>query len=227
LFYHSPLEAHGKGIFKAPFYHIFCYLLWYTHRMEVSDMTNDVKLIDYLRERHSTPVAQIKGPGPEKAELEEILTSAVRVPDHGKLSPWRLVVYRGDVCSSLGETFLDIAMSKDAEMSDAAKEAERARFTRAPVVVGVISTAAPHAKIPEWEQVLSAGAVCLNLLMACEARGYVANWRTEWVSYDEKALAALGVNPGEKVAGLVHIGSSDFPTPDRPRPQLADILTYA
>jgi nitroreductase len=195
--------------------------------MKASDMNKDVKLIDYLRERHSTPVAQIKGPGPEEAELEEILTSAVRVPDHGKIAPWRLVVYRGDVCKSLGEKFLELALEQNSDMTDAAKEAELARFTRAPIVIGVISTAAPHAKIPEWEQVLSSGAVCLNMLMACEARGYVANWRTEWVAYDARALAALGVKEGEKVAGFIHIGSSDFPTPDRPRPQLSDILTYA
>lgn len=190
-------------------------------------MNVDVKLIDYLRDRHSTPVAQIRGPGPEAAELEEILTSAVRVPDHGKIAPWRLVVYRGEVCRSLGEKFLEIALAQNGEMNDASKEAERIRFTRAPIVVGVISTAAPHAKIPEWEQVLSAGAVCLNMLMACEARGYVANWRTEWIAYDAKALAALGVKEGEKPAGFIHIGSSDFPTPDRPRPQLSDIVTYA
>jgi nitroreductase len=195
--------------------------------MEASDMSVDTKLIDYLRERHSTPVAQIGAPGPEQAELEDILTSAVRVPDHGKLAPWRLVVYRGDVCTTLGKSFLDIALAQNAELTDAAKDAELTRFTRAPIVVGVISKAAPHVKIPEWEQVLSAGAVCLNMLMACEARGYVANWRTEWIAYDEKALQALGVRDGEKVAGFVHIGSSDFPTPDRPRPQLADILTYA
>jgi nitroreductase len=195
--------------------------------MKASDMNKDVKLIDYLRERHSTPVAQIKGPGPEEAELEEILTSAVRVPDHGKIAPWRLVVYRGDVRKTLGEKFLKLALEQNSDMTDAAKEAELVRFTRAPIVVGVISTAAPHAKIPEWEQILSAGAVCLNMLMACEARGYVANWRTEWVSYDASALSVLGVKEGEKVAGFIHIGSSDFPTPDRPRPQLSDILTYA
>lgn len=195
--------------------------------MKASDMNNDVKLIDYLRERHSTPVAQIKGPGPEEAELEEILTSAVRVPDHGKIAPWRLVVYRGEVCKSLGETFLALALTQNPDMTDAARQAELARFTRAPVVVGVISTAAPHAKIPEWEQVLSSGAVCLNMLMACDARGYVANWRTEWIAYDAKAQEALGIRQGEKVAGFIHIGSSDFPTPDRPRPQLSDILTYA
>ncbi|MBP1846832.1 nitroreductase [Rhizobium petrolearium] len=190
-------------------------------------MQNDVKLIDFLRDRHSTPVAQIKEPGPSQEELEAILTLATRVPDHGKLAPWRLVVYRGDVRKKLGEEFLALLLKKTPDLEDAAKEAELVRFTRAPLVVGVISTAAPHVKIPEWEQVLSAGAVCLNMLMAASAHGYVANWRTEWVAYDDEALLLLGVKPGEKVAGFIHIGSSDFPTPDRPRPELSQIVTYA
>jgi nitroreductase len=195
--------------------------------MKAFDMQNDVKLIDYLRDRHSTPVAQIKEPGPSQDELENILTSAIRVPDHGKLAPWRFIVYRGEVRATLGDVFLSLALEADADLTDAAKQAERARFTRAPLVVAVVSTAAPHVKIPEWEQVLSAGAVCLNMLMAANAAGYVANWRTEWIAYDERALAALGVEPGEKVAGFIHIGSSDFPVPDRPRPMLADVVTYA
>lgn len=195
--------------------------------MKVLTMQNDVKLIDFLRDRHSTPVAQIKEPGPSQEELEAILTLATRVPDHGKLAPWRLVVYRGDVRKKLGEEFLALLLKKTPDIEDAAKEAELVRFTRAPLVVGVISTAAPHVKIPEWEQVLSAGAVCLNMLMAANAHGYVANWRTEWVAYDDEALHLLGVKPGEKVAGFIHIGSSDFPTPDRPRPELSQIVTYA
>jgi len=195
--------------------------------MKVLTMQNDVKLIDFLRDRHSTPVAQIKEPGPSQEELEAILTLATRVPDHGKLAPWRLVVYRGDVRKKLGEEFLALLLKKTPDLEDAAKEAELVRFTRAPLVVGVISTAAPHVKIPEWEQVLSAGAVCLNMLMAASAHGYVANWRTEWVAYDDEALLLLGVKPGEKVAGFIHIGSSDFPTPDRPRPELSQIVTYA
>jgi nitroreductase len=195
--------------------------------MEHPAMNQDVKLLDYLRERHSTPVAQIKGPGPERNELKEILSSALRVPDHGKLAPWRFIVYTGKVRDALGQTFLTLAQEHNGELTEAAQQAELSRFTRAPVVVGVISTAAPHVKIPEWEQVLSAGALCLNLLMACNARGYVANWRTEWIAYDDRALDALGVKPGEKVAGFIHIGSTDFPVPDRPRPQLGDVVTYA
>jgi nitroreductase len=195
--------------------------------MEVLAMENNVTLVDYLKDRHSTPAAQIKEPGPSQPELEAILISAVRVPDHGKIAPWRLVVYKGDIRKSLGEQFLELSLANNPDMADAAREAELARFTRAPLVVAVISTAAPHAKIPEWEQVLSAGAVCLNMIMAANAQGYVANWRTEWIAYDERIFPALGIRPGEKVAGFVHIGSSDFSTPDRPRPLLADVVTYA
>jgi nitroreductase len=219
LFYETPLGNQRLGNFKTSRYPKL--------RLKASDMQNDVKLVDYLRERHSTPVAQISGSAPSQEELDAILTSAVRVPDHGKLAPWRFVVYRGDVRTSFGETFLQLALETNPEMTDAAKEAERTRFTRAPLVVAVVSTAAPHAKIPEWEQVLSVGAVCLNMLMAANAAGYVANWRTEWIAYDERALAALGIQPGEKVAGFIHIGTTDFPTPDRPRPQLSDVVTYA
>lgn len=190
-------------------------------------MRNDIRLLDYLQDRHSTPVAQIKEPGPSLEDVNAILTLASRVPDHGKLAPWRFIVYRGEVRQALGEAFLKIALGNNPELGEAAMEAERTRFVRAPVVIGVISTAAPHVKIPEWEQVLSAGAVCLNMLVAANAHGYVANWRTEWIAYDERAHAALGIRPGEKVAGFIHIGSSDFPVPDRPRPQLADIVTYA
>ncbi|TCV61294.1 nitroreductase [Neorhizobium sp. R1-B] len=190
-------------------------------------MQNDIKLIDFLRDRHSTPVAQIREPGPSQEELEAILTFATRVPDHGKLAPWRLVVYRGDIRRKLGKAFLALALKTTPDMAAAAKEAELARFTRAPLVVGVVSTAAAHVKIPEWEQQLSAGALCLNMLIAANAHGYVANWRTEWIAYDEEALALLGIKPGEKVAGFIHIGSSDFQTPDRPRPELSQVVTYA
>ncbi|MGI2032071.1 nitroreductase family protein [Rhizobium panacihumi] len=189
-------------------------------------MGNDIKLIDYLRQRHSTPVAQYREPGPSQDELTEILRFSSRVPDHGKIAPWRFIVYRGDSRVKLGEEFLRLSLEKTPDMTEAAQQAELTRFTRAPLVVAVVSTAAPHAKIPEWEQVLSAGALCLNMVMACEAHGYVANWRTEWITYDERVQSALGINEGEKAAGFIHIGSSDFNTPDRPRPELADIVSW-
>lgn len=189
-------------------------------------MKNDIKLIDYLATRRSVPAFQMCDPGPSTAELEQILTLAVRVPDHGKIAPWRFVVYRGAERARIGEALLAMALEKNPELSEEMIGVERARFTRAPVVIGVISTAGPHVKIPEWEQLMSAGAVCLNLLMAANALGYVSNWLTEWFAYDEKAHPLLGIKPGEKVAGFIHVGSTTFPITERPRPALGDVVTW-
>ncbi|NTJ42265.1 nitroreductase [Agrobacterium larrymoorei] len=189
-------------------------------------MKNDIKLIDYLNIRRSTPAIQLAEPGPEKAELEEILRLTVRVPDHGKLAPWRFIVYRGEERLRLGEAALKRALEKTPDLSAEMQEVERTRFTRAPIVVAVISTAAPHVKIPEWEQVMSAGAVCLNMLIAANAHGYAANWLTEWLAFDEKFFPTLGVEPDEKIAGFIHIGSTTFPAVERPRPELGDVVTW-
>lgn len=189
-------------------------------------MKNDIKLIDYLATRRSVPAFQMCEPGPSTAELEQILTLAVRVPDHGKIAPWRFVVYRGAERARIGEALLAMALEKNPELSEEMIGVERARFTRAPVVIGVISTAGPHVKIPEWEQLMSAGAVCLNLLMAANAHGYVSNWLTEWFAYDEDAHPLLGIRPGERVAGFIHIGSTTFPITERPRPALSDVVTW-
>lgn len=189
-------------------------------------MRNDIKLLDYLAVRRSVPAFQMREPGPNRSEIESMLSLAVRVPDHGKLAPWRFIVYRGEERARIGRELLTMALEKNPELSDEMIEVERARFTRAPVVIAVVSTAAPHAKIPEWEQVMSVGAVCLNLLMAANAHGYVSNWLTEWFAFDERAYPLLGIKPGEKVAGFIHIGSTDFPIVERPRPALADVVTW-
>lgn len=189
-------------------------------------MTSDIKLLDYLKVRRSTPALQLAEPGPSKTEIEEILRLAVRVPDHGKLAPWRFVVYRGEERVRLGETALRIALEKNPELDLQQQEAERTRFTRAPVVVAVISTAKPHFKIPEWEQVMSAGAVCLNLIFAANASGFAANWLTEWLAFDSAFLTEIEVGAEEKVAGFIHIGSTTFPPVERPRPELADVVTW-
>ncbi|CVI62024.1 MULTISPECIES: nitroreductase family protein [Agrobacterium] len=189
-------------------------------------MTSDIKLLDYLKVRRSTPALQLAEPGPSKTEIEEILRLAVRVPDHGKLAPWRFVVYRGEERVRLGETALRIALEKNPELDLQQQEAERTRFTRAPVVIAVISTAKPHFKIPEWEQVMSAGAVCLNLIFAANAGGFAANWLTEWLAFDSAFLTEIEVGAEEKVAGFIHIGSTTFPPVERPRPELADVVTW-
>ncbi|WP_337269748.1 nitroreductase family protein [Oryzifoliimicrobium ureilyticus] len=189
-------------------------------------MKSDIKLIDYLATRRSIPAFQMCEPGPDKAEIEDILRLAVRVPDHGKLAPWRFIIYRGEERARLGEELLKLALKAKPDLSAEMIEVERNRFTRAPVVVGVMSTAAPHVKIPEWEQVMSAGAVCLNLIMSANAHGYVANWLSEWFAFDERAYPLLGVRDGEKVAGFIHIGSTTFPPVERPRPELSDVVTW-
>jgi len=189
-------------------------------------MKNDIRLIDYLAVRRSTPAFQMCEPGPSQAEVEEMLRLASRVPDHGKLAPWRFIVYQGSERAKIGEALLQMALETKPDLSDEMRAVERARFTRAPVVIAVVSTAAPHFKIPEWEQVLSAGALCLNLSMAANALGYVANWLSEWFTYDERAHPLLGVRPGEKIAGFIHIGSTTFPNTERPRPELSETVTW-
>lgn len=189
-------------------------------------MKSDIKLLDYLQVRRSTPAIQLAEPGPEKAEIEDILRLAVRVPDHGKLAPWRFIVYRGEERTRLGEVALKLALEKSPELGAEQQQVELSRFTRAPVVIAVVSTAAPHFKIPEWEQVMSAGAVCLNLMMSANAHGYAANWLSEWMTFDETIWPELGIKSGEKVAGFIHIGSTTFPPVERPRPELADVVSW-
>lgn len=189
-------------------------------------MPRNESLIEYLKTRRSMPAFQMKEPGPSKAEIEEILTLASRVPDHGKLAPWRFIVMTGDARKRITMELAAIAKADKPELSDEMIKVEETRFTRAPVVIAVVSKAGPHVKIPEWEQLMSAGAVCLNMVISANALGYVSNWLTEWMAFDERAHRILGVEPGEKVAGFIHIGSTDFPVVERPRPVLDDIVTW-
>lgn len=189
-------------------------------------MPRNEKLIEYLKTRRSMPAFQMKEPGPSKEEIQEILTLATRVPDHGKLAPWRFIVMTGDARKRITGELAAIAKADKPDLSAEMVQVEETRFLRAPVVIAVVSRAGPHVKIPEWEQIMSAGAVCLNMVMAANALGYVSNWLTEWMAFDERAHRILGVEPGEKVAGFIHIGSTDFPVVERPRPDLADIVTW-
>ncbi|KRD48824.1 MULTISPECIES: nitroreductase [Sinorhizobium/Ensifer group] len=189
-------------------------------------MKTEIKLVDYLASRRSIPAFQMGEPGPSKAEVEEMLKLASRVPDHGKLAPWRFIVYRGEERARISAELKAMALAVKPDLSEEMIKVEETRLTRAPVVVAVVSTAAPHFKIPEWEQQMSAGAVCLNLLMAANALGYASNWLTEWFAFDERAYPLLGVKPGEKPAGFIHIGTAMVPPTERPRPELEEIVTW-
>lgn len=182
--------------------------------------------LDLLKTRRSVPPPLLDEPGPDRAQLEAILTAASRVPDHGKLAPWRFIVIGGEARSRAG---VIIASTFAADNPDASPERlaqERARLTHAPVVVAVVSRAGPHVKIPEWEQVLSAGAATMNLVIAANAAGFATSWLTEWFAYDRRVLDALGLAPAEKLAGFVHIGRAREVPSDRLRPALDDIVTY-
>tara|TARA_Y100000815_G_C13285753_1_gene478712 strand:- start:508 stop:1098 length:591 start_codon:yes stop_codon:yes gene_type:complete len=190
-------------------------------------MSANAALKSYLEARRSIPAFQMGEPGPSTEEIIEMLTLARRVPDHGKLAPWRFIVYRGEERERVSRELSEVAIANKPDMSDEMRKVEETRFTRAPLVIGVVSTAAPHVKIPVWEQQLSAGAVCLNLLMAANAVGYSSNWITEWYAFDKSVYPILGVKDDEQVAGFIHIGTAQVPPTERARPELADIVTFS
>ncbi|WP_181703213.1 nitroreductase family protein [Chthonobacter albigriseus] len=178
-----------------------------------------------LKTRRSIPAAFLAEPAPSDADIETLLTIASRVPDHGKLAPWRFILFRGDSRRRAGEKLAQLLAERDPSLPEARLEEERNRLARAPLVVGVVSRAAEHVKIPIWEQQLSAGAASMSLVIAAHAMGYAACWLTEWPSYDAEAGRILGLKEGERFAGLVHIGTPTVPAQDRPRPALADIVS--
>lgn len=181
---------------------------------------------DFLLARRSHLAITLSEPGPDAETLEKILTIGARVPDHGKLAPWRFVVYAGEVRSRIGEHLAALAESRNGPLSEAQRTQELNRFTRSGVVIGVLSRAAVHPKIPVWEQELSAGAACMNILTAATAAGFGAQWISEWYSFDDDAARYLGATEGERFAGFIHIGTPTQAPFERPRPELASIVTH-
>lgn len=181
-----------------------------------------------LATRRSVPIPALVEPAPTADELTAILTAATRVPDHGKLAPWRFILFRGEAAAAIGLRLADLAEQRNGQpLGEGRRAFEEQRFTRAPLVVGVVSTARPHFKIPEWEQVLSAGAATMNLIHAAHAYGYGANWITEWVAYDDDAKRLMGIAADEKVVGFVYLGTPADAPADRPRPDLSAVVTDA
>lgn len=182
--------------------------------------------LELLKTRRSVKPVAMQGPAPSAAEIETLLTVASRVPDHGKLAPWRFVVFAGAARLAAGDKIAAAFKASHPEAKPEHVETERQRLARAPLVIAVVSRAAPHVKIPEWEQVLSAGAAAMNLVLAAHALGYAADWITEWYAYDRAVLDALGLAPHERIAGFVHIGRHREAVEDRPRPPLDSIATF-
>ena len=182
------------------------------------------KTIDLLLTRRSGSAKAMTGPGPDPEELEAILKAAARVPDHGKLAPWRFIVFEGEGRTRFGQILVE-ALAETEKMTEEKNASEAARPLRAPVIVAVISRVREAIPIPEWEQVLSAGAVCQNMLITAHALGYVANWLTEWYAYHPGVKERLGLKAGERVAGYIYIGKAAIALEERVRPDLEKIVT--
>ena len=175
--------------------------------------------------RRSTSADLMTEPGPDDATLSAILEIAARVPDHRKICPFRFIVFRGEARARAGDVLARRFAQSTADATAERIEAERTRFLRAPVVVLVVARLDPAHKTPEWEQTLTNGAVCHNLLLAASAHGFGANWITEWYAYDRPALAVFGLAPDEKVSGFIYIGSAKEPPRERQRPVMAEIVS--
>jgi nitroreductase len=188
-------------------------------------MTVNAALRDYFLTRRSVGMAFLREPGPSAEELRMILTIGTRVPDHGKLTPWRLILIAGDDRAKAGDKLAEIAKAKNPGIEDVQLDLERRQFLPAPLTIGVISTARPHPKIPEFEQLLSAGNVAFNIVNGAYALGFAAQWVTRWYAYDETAAQMLGAEAGERFVGFVHIGTPTATIEDRPRPALEDVVS--
>ena len=181
--------------------------------------------LELLKTRSSIKAVELTSPGPSAAEIETLLTIAARVPDHGKLTPWRFIVFEGEARLKAGAAIEAAFRAKYPDAKAEQIDYEKKRLARAPLVIAVVSRAGTHVKIPEWEQVLSAGAAAMSLVLAAHALGYAANWITEWYAYDRGVLDALGLKEHERIAGFIHIGTAAHAGVDRPRPPLAEITT--
>lgn len=175
--------------------------------------------------RRSTSAERLTDPGPDDPTLDAILEIAARVPDHRKIFPFRFIVLGEQAKARLGDVAAESFKKLDPDQRPERVALERKRFLRAPVVVVVVARIDSGHKTPEWEQTLTNGAVCLNMLLAASAYGFAANWLTEWCAYDSGVIAALGLSPPERISGFVYMGTAIEAPRERQRPNMAEIIT--
>ena len=184
------------------------------------------EMIDFLRYRRSSKIINIAEPGPDDAQIETMLEIAARVPDHGKLAPWRFIVFKGDARQRIGPALSAAWLQDNPDAAPAKLELEAERFLRAPLVIAVIYSA-KEGKAPEWEQIMSTGAVCFNLCLAANAQGFASTWLTEWMAFSPAFQAALGLDTEkEKIAGFIYIGTAKTAPEERERPEMQSIVKY-
>lgn len=192
--------------------------------LRASDPSQDV--LRFLSERRSAGKANLAEPGPDPDDLAALLQIAARVPDHRRVEPWRFITLAGDHRHSFGKRLADIAATSDvAKDRGVTPETSASLPLRAPVVVAVVSSPNPDHKTPVWEQELSAGAVCYNLVLAARAAGWGAVWLTDWIAYASAVDAVLGLKSGERIAGYIYIGTPTAHPPERLRPDMTAKVT--
>jgi nitroreductase len=182
--------------------------------------------LDLLLRRRSASAKALGEPGPGADEVQLILQAGIRVPDHGKLAPWRFLMFEGKARGEFGAVLERILAEREPDASDIRRQMERTRFERAPLVIAVISSPKTGKPIPEWEQRLSAGAVCQTMVIAATALGFGAQWITEWYAYDDAVAKALGLSAEERVAGFLYLGTRREPLSERERPDLAKLISH-
>ncbi len=184
----------------------------------------DTPFLPALEQRRSVPSLQLGEPGPDEATLLKMLAAAVRVPDHGKLVPFRFLRIRGDARHALGEFVARRSQQRDPQAAAAVVEKDRKRFSHAPLVIAVVARLQANPKVPEQEQLLTAGCVCFALLQAAQGCGFGAQWLTAWMAEDPEVMRHLGLAGNERIVGFVHIGTPKLQVPDRERPDPATLL---
>jgi len=189
-------------------------------------LNNKSDTLTLLETRRSASAKAMAGPGPSEEQLGQLLKIAVRVPDHGKLTPWRFIVFEGESRERAGRIVAERYHELHPGHGEETLSIQRNMFSRAPCVVGVVSTAiSDHPKIPEWEQLMSAGAVCQNMLVAATAMELGAQWISGWFAYDRQVLNDFGLADNERIAGFIYLGTPAQLQEDRPRPEAASITT--
>lgn len=183
-------------------------------------------IFEFLAARRSVKPDRLAAPGPTPEQLRQILTVGTRVPDHKKLAPWRFIVFEGDARKSVGEVFAKACQAEESQPpSHVRLDMERERFLRAPLVVAVVSSLKPRPGAPEWEQILSAAAVCYNTCLAANALGFGTTWLTEWIAYSKTVREALGLKEAERIAGFLYIGQPMEKPEERERPVIENLIT--
>lgn len=178
-----------------------------------------------LHQRKSTPSRLLGPPAPSEDELHALIEAALRVPDHGRLQPWRLLAIRGEARMALGQSLVALREARGEQLEPAVREKDLHRFAQAPLVLAVIARIQIGHKIPEVEQMSSAAALAQNLLIGTAALGYGAQWLTGWPAYDSDVLRLLGLREAERVVAFIHIGSATGTLPERERPRVEDVLS--